>query len=116
MDWLTNQGSICQGSRQQGDLRHRELCSSCQRQGWCAPARVPSRKPENGIYYFVLGSSGKLMTHDFNATRDRLQGFDSDQTFMLVEITGNRLYFQAVARSGATVDSGYLDKQPTQQH
>ncbi|MGB9122761.1 MAG: hypothetical protein WCE73_19250 [Candidatus Angelobacter sp.] len=41
-------------------------------------------KPENNIYYFVLGNSGKLMSHDFGEARDRVKGFDSDQSFMLV--------------------------------
>ena len=67
-------------------------------------------KPENGIYYFVLGSSGQLMSHDFKSTHDRVLGFDSDETFMLVEVIGNRLYFQTIARSGETVDSGFVDK------
>jgi predicted phosphodiesterase len=67
-------------------------------------------KPENNIYYFVLGNSGKLMTHDFGETRERVKGFDSDQSFMLVEIAGDKLYFQTIARNGETVDSGELPR------
>jgi 3',5'-cyclic AMP phosphodiesterase CpdA len=67
-------------------------------------------KPENNIYFFVLGNSGKLMTHDFGATRDRVKGFDTDQSFMLVEIAGDKLYFQTVARNGETIDSGELPR------
>ena len=67
-------------------------------------------KPENNIYYFVLGNSGKLMTHDFGAPRERVKGFDTDQSFMLVEIAGDKLYFQTVARNGETVDSGELPR------
>jgi hypothetical protein len=32
--------------------------------------------------------------------------FDRDQTFMLVEISGNKLYYQTISRTGETVDSG----------
>jgi DNA repair exonuclease SbcCD nuclease subunit len=67
-------------------------------------------KPENNIYYFVLGNSGKLMTHDFGEARERVKGFDSDQSFMLVEIAGDKLYFQTIARSGETIDSGELPR------
>jgi hypothetical protein len=67
-------------------------------------------KPENNIYYFVLGNSGKLMTHDFGAPRERVKGFDTDQSFMLVEIVGDKLYFQTIARSGETIDSGELPR------
>lgn len=67
-------------------------------------------KPENNIYYFVLGNSGKLMTHDFGEARERVKGFDSDQSFMLVEIAPDKLYFQAISRSGETIDSGELSR------
>jgi hypothetical protein len=67
-------------------------------------------KPENNIYFFVLGNSGKLMTHDFGATKDRVKGFDTDQSFMLVEIAGDKLYFQTISRSGETIDFGELPR------
>jgi predicted phosphodiesterase len=67
-------------------------------------------KPENNIYYFVLGSSGKLMTHDFHESGERLKGFDTDRTFMIVEIAGDKLYFQVISRGGETVDSGELSR------
>jgi predicted phosphodiesterase len=67
-------------------------------------------KPENNIYYFVLGNSGKLMTHDFGEARERVKGFDTDQSFMLVEIAGDKLYFQTISRRGETIDSGELPK------
>ncbi len=70
-------------------------------------------KPMNNIYYFVLGSSGKLMSSDFRGEGQRLKGFDSDRTFMLVEIAGDKLYFQVIARSGETIDSGELTRQPS---
>ncbi len=67
-------------------------------------------KPEHNIYFFVLGSSGKLMDHDLRNQGDRIKGFDSDRTFMVVEISGDKLYFQTISRTGETIDSGELDR------
>jgi hypothetical protein len=37
--------------------------------------------------------------------------FDQDQTFMLVEVGGNDLEFQAISRTGVTVDKGTIHRQ-----
>jgi hypothetical protein len=58
----------------------------------------------------TLGNWGKLMTKDFREGGERLKEFDTDQSFMLVEIAGDKLYFQTIARSGATIDSGDLPR------
>ncbi|HZS29165.1 MAG TPA: metallophosphoesterase [Candidatus Angelobacter sp.] len=71
-------------------------------------------KPENNIYYFVLGNSGKLMTHDLRQG-EHIKGFDTDRTFMIVEVTADKLYFQTISRTGETIDSGALPKL-TQSH
>src|SRR6266446_2933072 len=68
-------------------------------------------KPQNGIYYFVLGNAGELRFHDLRPSPDTAKGFDTDRTFMLVEIAGDEFYFQTISRSGETVDSGVLRKQ-----
>jgi len=65
-------------------------------------------KPENNIYYFVLGNSGKLMPHDFRGEGERVKGFDTDQSFMLVEIAGNNMYYQTISRTGQTIDAGTI--------
>lgn len=70
-------------------------------------------KPQNGIYYFIQGDSGKLEHHDFHRSQEMQTSFDRDRTFMVVEIDGDSLYFQAVARSGETVDAGVLARQAT---
>jgi hypothetical protein len=67
-------------------------------------------KPHNGIYYFVLGNSGELRTHDLRPSTDTAKGFDTDRDFMLMEIAGDQLYFQTIARSGETIDSGEIDR------
>ena len=64
-------------------------------------------KPQRGIYYFVSGGAGKLRRHDIDRrTGLTAKGFDDDNHFMLVEISGNQLYFQTISRTGQTVDSG----------
>jgi len=68
-------------------------------------------KPEDGIYYFILGNSGKLVRNDFHQSEQMAKSFDRDRTFMLVEIAGDNLYFQTVSRSGETVDSGQITRQ-----
>ena len=68
-------------------------------------------KPEDGIYYFILGNSGKLVRNDFHQSEQMAKSFDRDRTFMLVEIAGDNLYFQTISRSGETVDSGQITRQ-----
>lgn len=65
-------------------------------------------RPQNGIYYFGVGSSGKLMKHDFRGSPEVLKGMDSTQAFLLAEIAGDKLYFQVISRTGETVDSGVV--------
>lgn len=67
--------------------------------------------PQKGIYYFVEGSSGQLRPGDLRKTTMTAVGYDRNQTFMLVEIDGSNLYFQAITRTGETVDAGVLKQQ-----
>jgi len=68
-------------------------------------------KPQDGIYYFVQGDSGKLVRHDFHRRDVTETSFDKDRTFLLIEINGDELFYQAVSRSGETVDFGKLTRQ-----
>ncbi|PYY17616.1 MAG: metallophosphoesterase, partial [Acidobacteria bacterium] len=68
-------------------------------------------KPEDGIYFFLVGNSGELRYHNLRPGSNIMAaGFDTDRTFMLVEISGDKLYFQTVSRTGQTVDSGTLQR------
>jgi predicted phosphodiesterase len=67
-------------------------------------------KPAHGIYYFVLGNSGELRYHNLKTSSEMAAGFDTDRDFMVVEIAGDKLYFQTVSRIGQVVDSGMLDR------
>ena len=66
--------------------------------------------PQNGIQYFVVGASGKLRNGDLKNDSMKAAGFDSDRSFMLAEITGDDLYYQAISRTGDTVDSGVFNR------
>ena len=70
-------------------------------------------KPQSGIYFWVVGNSGELRAHDLRPSPNTAQGFDTDRTFMLVEIDGDQLYFQTLSRAGVTIDSGTLERQKT---
>ncbi len=77
------------------------------------PEHVYERmQAEQSIYYFILGNSAKLMTHDFRSPDDMVKGFDTDRGFMLVEIAGDKLYFQVISRTGQTIDFGVDQHQP----
>ena len=63
-------------------------------------------KPQKGISYFTEGASGELRAGDLRKTDLTAAGYDKDRSFLAVEISGDSLYFQAVSRTGVTVDSG----------
>jgi hypothetical protein len=67
-------------------------------------------KPQKGIYYFVVGSSGSLRRGDLGKTPFLEKGYDQDYVFMLVEIAGDELHFAALTRTGRVVDSGMLPR------
>jgi hypothetical protein len=71
-------------------------------------------KPQKGIFYFVSGAGGKLRTGDIKGTSGLTEkAYDRDLHFMLFEVAGDQLYFQAVSRTGETIDSGVImRKQP----
>jgi 3',5'-cyclic AMP phosphodiesterase CpdA len=68
-------------------------------------------KPQKGgIVYWVSGAGGRLRKGDIRATDMTAKGFDSDNHFMIVEIAGDDLYFQAISRTGETIDSGVVHR------
>ena len=67
-------------------------------------------KPQQGIYHFVSGAGGSLRKGDLRRGPFTEAGFDTDYHFMLMEIDGADLHFQAISRTGATVDSGVLHR------
>jgi hypothetical protein len=69
-------------------------------------------KPQNGIYYFISGAGGKLREGD---VRDNspltAKAYDTDLSFMLLEVAGDEMHFQCINRLGQTVDSGVITLQ-----
>jgi predicted MPP superfamily phosphohydrolase len=70
-------------------------------------------RPQKGITHFVEGSSGQLRRGDITRTDMTAASFDQDRTFMLVDVTGDALSFQAISRTGRVVDSGVIVRRPT---
>jgi Calcineurin-like phosphoesterase len=66
-------------------------------------------KPQHGIYHFVVGAGGSLRVGDIDKRTGLTEaGFDTDYSFLLVEIAGTELFFQAISRTGKTVDAGVI--------
>ena len=66
-------------------------------------------KPQSGIAYFVVGSSGKLREGDLRKGSPlTAKGLDTDNAFMLMEIDGDDLTFVAIDRQGKVFDSGVI--------
>lgn len=64
--------------------------------------------PQKGIHYFTEGASGALRAGNLAPSTITAKGFDTDCSFMMVEIAGNDLYFQTLSRTGVEVDSGVI--------
>jgi predicted phosphodiesterase len=72
-------------------------------------------KPQNGIYYFISGSGGKLRKGDVKKDSTlTAKAYDADMSFMLIEIDDKEMHFQVVNRIGETVDSGVFTNQRRQ--
>ena len=68
-------------------------------------------KPQKGIYYFVSGAGGKLRSGDVDdASPFTEKSYDRDMHFMLFEVAGDQMYFQAISRTGETIDSGVITR------
>lgn len=66
-------------------------------------------RPQDGIQYFVAGAGGKIRKGDIRKNSPLTEkGFDADLSFMLIEIVGDEMHFQVIARNGATIDTGII--------
>ncbi len=70
-------------------------------------------KPQKGVAYFILGSSAKIRRGDLQKSALTAYGNDTDYTFMLVEIVGDEMYFQAISHKGVTLDTGSIRRAGT---
>jgi predicted MPP superfamily phosphohydrolase len=68
-------------------------------------------KPQKGIVYFVCGSGGQLRKGNIDKSSGiTAAGNDTDQVFMVAEINGDDLSFNAVSRGGQIIDSGVITR------
>jgi hypothetical protein len=68
-------------------------------------------KPQNGIVHFVVGSSGQLRSGNIDVRSGlTARGFDTDRAFLVAEIDGDQLFFNAISRMGQVVDSGVIER------
>jgi len=68
-------------------------------------------KPQKDITYFVTGSGGKLAPGDLDRSSPIMaKGLDTEQTFLIAEIIGDEMTFNAISRSGKVIDSGTITR------
>jgi predicted phosphodiesterase len=65
-------------------------------------------KPQKGIAYFIVGSSGQLRKGGLTPSAITAAGFDQDRVFLVASIEGAEMAFHAISRTGLIVDSGVL--------
>jgi hypothetical protein len=66
--------------------------------------------PQQGITYFISGGAGSLRERDIRRNALVAAGFDIDYHFMLFEVTRDRLFYQAISRTGHSVDAGVISR------
>ena len=66
--------------------------------------------PQRGIAYFISGGAGSLRRGDIRRTPLTARGFDTDYHFLMMEISGDELWFQAIGRDGGTIDAGVITR------
>jgi len=68
-------------------------------------------KPQKDITYFVTGSGGKLAPGDLDQSSPIMaKGLDTEQAFLIAEIIGDEMTFNAISRSGKVIDSGTITR------
>ena len=68
-------------------------------------------KPQHGIIHFVAGSGGRLAQGDIDKRSTiTAKGFDTANVFMAVEISGDKMYFNAISTDGKVIDSGMIER------
>ena len=68
-------------------------------------------KPQKGIVYFVVGAGGQLRRGNIDPKSGiTAKGNDQDQSFLVAEINGDEMHFNAVSRGGQIVDSGVITR------
>ena len=67
--------------------------------------------PQHGVSYFISGGAGSLRKADIRRPSPIMaRGFDTDFHFMMMEVSGDTLYFQTISRTGDTIDAGSITR------
>jgi len=64
--------------------------------------------PQKGIQYFTAGGAAKLNQGDTHPGDLTEVGFATDRSFMIVEVAGDTMFYQAISGAGNTIDKGLL--------
>ena len=68
-------------------------------------------KPQRGIVHFIVGSGGQLANGDIDKSSAlTAKGFDTDNVFLAVEISGDKMYFNGISSDGRVIDSGIIER------
>jgi hypothetical protein len=68
-------------------------------------------KPQKGIYYFTEGGSAKLRAGNIRRNSPMTaKGFDTDNSYMLIEIDKDEMFFETISRKHQIVDSGMVPR------
>jgi hypothetical protein len=65
---------------------------------------------QNGIQHFITGAGGQLRRGNIRRSTQTAAGFDQDNSFMVVELTDDTMWFESVSRVGEIVDAGIVDR------
>ncbi len=65
---------------------------------------------QNGIQHFITGAGGQLRRGNIRRSTQTAAGFDQDNSFMVVEVTDDTMWFESVSRLGEIVDTGVVDR------
>ena len=68
-------------------------------------------EPQRGVTYFISGGAGSLRRGDLRPSRLTADGFDADYHFMLFEVTRDRIHYQAISRTGHSIDAGMIEQE-----
>jgi hypothetical protein len=63
-------------------------------------------RPQAGVCHFVIGASAKVRVGNCRRSEITAQAFDRDNSFAVMEIDGGTLHYQAISRTGETIDEG----------
>lgn len=68
------------------------------------------KKPQQDVTHFVVGNSAKLRKGNLRPDSTTAKGFDTGYGFLLVEVLGDELHFQAISDQSRQIDGGTISR------